>query len=57
MSGRGAGKGKGRMGGFAAGPGGYCVCPSCGHKSAHVAGTPCYQQNCPKCGTSMIRER
>jgi len=32
-AGRGAGQGPGRMGGpYAAGPGGKCVCPSCGHR-------------------------
>jgi predicted DNA-binding protein (UPF0251 family) len=56
--GRGAhGGGRGRMGGpKAAGPGGFCVCPSCGQKISHVAGSPCYQQNCPKCNTRMVRE-
>ena len=54
--GRGAGRGRGRMGGpFAAGPGGSCICPSCGHKLAHVAGQPCNAQSCPKCGTKMTR--
>ena len=52
----GAGRGTGRMGGpAAAGPGGYCVCPSCGHREPHVAGVPCYQEKCPKCGTKMAR--
>ena len=57
--GRGAGGGGvGRMGGpFAAGPGGTCVCPNCGHRQPHTAGVPCYRQKCPKCGTQMIRER
>lgn len=40
----------------AAGPGGYCVCPKCGHKKPHVAGRPCYEEACPKCGTRMVRE-
>ncbi len=48
--------GRGRMGGFAQGPGGGCVCPSCGTKSAHSTGLPCFQQKCSKCGTAMIRE-
>ena len=48
---------RGRMGGpFAAGPGGNCVCPSCGHKVAHTVGQPCNQMQCPKCGTNMTRE-
>jgi hypothetical protein len=53
----GAGQGGGRGGGpYAAGPGGDCVCPSCGHKEPHVVGQPCYQKKCPKCGTPMIRQ-
>lgn len=49
--------GGGRMGGpSAAGPGGNCVCPSCGHKVAHQVGVPCAQVKCPKCGTAMTRE-
>jgi hypothetical protein len=57
-AGRGGGRGPGRMGGpSAAGPGGDCVCPSCGHRQAHVASVPCYKQKCPKCGTQMVRER
>jgi len=39
-----------------AGPGGNCVCPSCGEKVPHKLGTPCYTLSCPKCGTKMIRE-
>jgi len=52
------GGGRGRMGGpFAAGPGGFCVCPSCGAETPHQAGVPCYQAKCPKCGTAMVRKR
>jgi len=54
--GRGQGAGRGRGGGFAAGPGGYCVCPNCGEREVHQLGTPCYEQQCPKCGTAMTRE-
>lgn len=56
--GRGQGAGRGRMAGnrAGAGPGGYCICPSCGEKISHQAGIPCYSTNCPKCGTRMIRE-
>ena len=49
-------KGRGRMGGNSLGPGGYCVCPSCGEEIEHQRGTPCYQISCPKCDTKMIRE-
>ena len=56
-AGRGAGRGPGRMGGSkAAGPGGSCVCPSCGHREPHEVGVPCYQKKCPQCGTQMVRE-
>jgi len=56
-AGRGAGgRGRGRMGGpFAAGPGGQCVCPSCGHAEAHAVGQPCSEKTCSKCGTRMTR--
>ncbi len=29
--------------------------PKCGHKEPHVAGQPCNQKSCPKCGTTMTR--
>jgi len=45
------------MGGIGAGPGGNCVCPSCGATVAHQRGTPCYQLKCPKCGAAMTRPR
>lgn len=38
------------------GPGGECVCPKCGTKSPHVAGTPCTKISCPKCGAKMVRD-
>jgi len=54
-SGRGgrAGRMKGTRPG--AGPGGDCICPNCGAKVLHQAGTPCYSLSCPKCGTKMVR--
>ena len=55
--GRGQGQGRGRMGGpFAAGPGGNCVCPSCGATVAHAAGQPCNATSCSICGTRMTRQ-
>jgi len=54
---QGRGQGQGRMGGpQAAGPSGFCVCPDCNHKVEHLAGKPCNQQKCPKCGANMLRE-
>ena len=58
-TGRGMGKtagGQGRRFGYTPGPGGNCICPECGEKSAHQQGHPCFDQKCPKCGTLMIRE-
>lgn len=49
--------GRGRMGGFGLGPGGDCVCPSCGYTEQHARGVPCYQRKCPKCGSTMTRTR
>lgn len=49
-------KGRGRMGGpTAAGPGGFCICPSCKHKTPHTVGVPCARKKCPKCGSLMTR--
>ena len=48
--GRGPGRGGGRgrqPGGSSFGPGGDCVCPSCGAKAVHQSGIPCYEQKCP----------
>jgi len=54
--GRQRGAGRGRMGGpYAAGPSGQCVCPQCGATVAHVAGQPCNQVSCSKCGSLMTR--
>ncbi|MBN1350824.1 hypothetical protein JXJ21_15505 [candidate division KSB1 bacterium] len=57
--GRGAGGGRGRMGGSnpGSGPGGNCVCPSCGTIATHQVGIPCYSVSCPKCGTAMIKQK
>jgi hypothetical protein len=51
----GGGRGRGRMGGFAAGPGGNCVCPSCGKVVPHQRGVPCSSLECPSCGSPMTR--
>lgn len=50
--------GRGRQsGGFGLGPSGECICPKCENKVPHQQGVPCYEQHCPKCGTSMTRNR
>ena len=56
--GRGMGRGRGMGGGNrpGSGPGGFCVCPSCGYRMAHTAGQPCYQVTCPSCGSAVIKE-
>jgi len=54
---RGSGSGGGRMGGMrpGSGPGGNCVCPKCGASVPHQRGVPCYELNCPQCGTKMVK--
>ncbi|HGE72904.1 TPA: hypothetical protein ENX78_18870 [Candidatus Poribacteria bacterium] len=60
MGRRGSGQNSGRLGRMGgtragAGPGGNCVCPSCGTTIPHQAGVPCFQHKCPNCGTNMVR--
>ena len=38
------------------GPGGNCICPSCGYKTSHTVAMPCNQKTCPKCGTQMTKQ-
>lgn len=45
-----------KAGPYRAGPGGYCVCPKCGHEEARDRAIPCTDKKCPKCGTKMIRK-
>jgi len=58
--GAGSGSGKGERGrqpgGQGLGPGGICVCSNCGHEEEHQRGQPCYEKECPKCGTKMTRD-
>jgi len=63
-SGAGSGRGRGRVGGGgvgsegvlrAAGPGGECVCPKCGHTEPHKRGRQYFDRTCPKCGIAMDR--
>ncbi|MFC1675459.1 S1C family serine protease [Planctomycetota bacterium] len=46
----------GRMGGYAMGPIGNLVCPSCGTTVPHQRGVPAYTVNCPNCQKPMMRE-
>lgn len=32
-----------------------CVCPKCGHKQAKLLGIPCFDMQCPKCMSKMVR--
>ena len=43
--------------GFGAGPGGYCVCLTCGYRVAYCLGRPCNYINCPNCGRVMNRDQ
>lgn len=59
QTGRGTGQGgggRGQGGGSGRGPGGDCVCPKCGERVPHERGTPCFEQQCPKCAAAMTRE-
>jgi hypothetical protein len=55
--GMGRGGGRGRMGGNlpGSGPGGSCLCPNCNLSVPHIAGAPCNQAKCPKCGAVMVK--
>jgi hypothetical protein len=57
-SGSGMGGGRGRGGGNrpGAGPSGNCICPKCKATAPHTRGKPCYEINCPQCGSRMVRE-
>ncbi len=46
------GRGFGRRAG---GPPTFCVCPVCRNQQPKVAGLPCSQMKCNKCGSLMIR--
>ncbi len=48
-----AGPGRGQRGGK--GPQGECICPNCGFRIPHKRGIPCFEEKCPKCGTTMVR--
>jgi len=43
------------IGGRGLGPGGECVCPSCGYTEPHQIGQPCLTRVCPKCGMRLVR--
>jgi len=49
-------RGRGGRGfGRRAGPPISCVCPVCGNQQPKVAGLPCSQMKCNKCGSLMVR--
>lgn len=54
--GQGMGQGRGRQN-LSVNEGIYdtCECPKCGHREPHDRGMPCFQKQCPKCGSNMIR--
>ncbi|MCK5176710.1 MAG: hypothetical protein KAQ92_03220, partial [Candidatus Aenigmarchaeota archaeon] len=47
---------KGKMQGYAFGPGGYCVCSKCGYKIKHKRGVSCTSIKCPKCNIALVRK-
>ena len=34
---------------------GFCICPKCEHQIDHQNGVPCQEEECPQCGTKMLR--
>ncbi|HNQ64098.1 MAG: hypothetical protein BWX58_00673 [Deltaproteobacteria bacterium ADurb.Bin026] len=38
------------------GPPTNCICPNCGNVVPHERGVPCFQRQCPKCGSFMARQ-
>ncbi len=34
----------------------HCICPKCGYAAPHRRGVPCAVQQCPDCGTALIKE-
>jgi len=40
----------------AMGESGYCICPACGQKQKHLAGTPCKSLVCGSCQVHYVRE-
>ena len=40
----------------ALGPGGNCICSSCGYVQEHQKGTPCSKVKCSNCGLPLVRE-
>lgn len=56
MPGCGGRRRRGQQGGATGrGPGGTCVCPSCGHEEPHRQGTPCTRIRCQQCGAALVR--
>ena len=53
---RGGGRGRGGGNRPGSGPGGKCVCLKCGVEKTHRVGIPCFEEECPKCGTKMVKK-
>lgn len=56
QGGKNPGGGRNRGNKPGSGPVGKCVCPNCGEEVTHDRGIPCYEMNCPECGTKMVRK-
>lgn len=52
----GRGEGRGRGESFRTGPGGYCICLSCGKRVLNKPEMPCFMIRCPRCGFPMTQE-
>lgn len=50
------GMGRNRGDAPGSGPGGQCVCPSCGYTTPHETNRPCNEIECPECGATMTRQ-
>jgi uncharacterized protein len=50
----GGGRGPGAIG--SGGPPTNCICPQCRLVVPHKPGVPCFQRNCPQCGSIMTRQ-
>ena len=54
--GKSGGHGLDRLRGFGRWSSSECICPNCGERMTFHMGTPCYGEQCPKCGMVMMRK-